>query len=271
MVRSPDFLIIGAQKCGTTWLHHQLRLADRVYMPEDKDFEHFSYVGNLNSAAFEAYCRRFSEAGAHQLAGDSNAAYFWTRTGSRWGRQPDSFNPDIPGSIREFCGPDLKLILILRHPVERAVSAYLHHIRYGAITPDDSVLDPALPLGIVDMGLFRVHLLNWLEVYPREQLHLIPRLPEGEQATVRTIEAVCDFLGVAPPPGESHLLEPVFPGLQRVTDDSGVWVIEPEEDDRAIPFGDRPVRSIGAARYRRVITAEELNTLHSILDPHAIG
>lgn len=44
--RKPDFLIIGAQKCGTSWLHHHLHQAAAVFMPADKDYEHFSYVGN---------------------------------------------------------------------------------------------------------------------------------------------------------------------------------------------------------------------------------
>ncbi|MDT8322320.1 MAG: sulfotransferase domain-containing protein [Xanthomonadales bacterium] len=68
--RAPDFLIIGAQKCGTSWLHHQLRQSDEIFMPADKDHEHFSYVGNLNAEAFADWCRRFApaRAGQHQIA-----------------------------------------------------------------------------------------------------------------------------------------------------------------------------------------------------------
>jgi hypothetical protein len=271
MGRIPDFLIIGAQKCGTSWLHHQLRQADGIYMREDKDHEHFSYVGNLNPGAFRRYCRRFDEAADAQRAGDANAAYFWTRTGSPWGRQPDSFNPDIPGSIRAFCGPDLKLLLILRHPVDRAVSAYLHHIRHGAITAATSILEPDLPLGIVDMGLYRSHLANWLAVYPRENLHLITDLPADNAAAVDLVEAVCRFLAVIPPPRERYYLEPIFPGWRRIADDRGVWVETAVEGRLSGALGDGPLCAMDGRQYRRVISPEELLELHRILDSHHIG
>ena len=270
MPRTPDFLIIGAQKCGTSWLHHQLRQADGIFMPGDKDFEHFSYVGNLNDAAFERYCARFDLAAPGQLAGDANAAYFWTRTGSAWSRQPDSFNPDIPRSVRAFCGADLKLVLMLRDPVERAVSAYLHHVRHGAITYGTSILDRSLPLGIVDMGFYRTHLRNWLAAYPREQLHIVRRLPESDAAAIDAVEAVCDFLGVAPPPRERYYLEPVFPGLPRVIDAEGVWVADPDAGEDEAAADTASSRRIGGKRYRRVVTAEELAALHGILDAQSI-
>lgn len=267
MGRIPDFMIIGAQKCGTSWLHHQLRQADGLFLPEDKDHEHFSYVGNLNLEAFERYCARFAEARPWQRAGDANAAYFWTRTGSAWGRQPDSFNPDIPGSIRTYCGPHLRLLLILRHPVDRAISAYLHHIRHGAITAATSILEPDLPLGIVDMGLYRRHLTNWLAVYPRENLHLISGLPAGEDAAVTLLEGICDFLDVRPPPRERYYLEPIFPGWRRIVDDSGVWV---ETAVAARQVG-APSRTVEGREFLRVVSPAELQDLHRILDPHAIG
>lgn len=271
MSRVPDFMIIGAQKCGTSWLHHQLRQADGIFMPEDKDHEHFSYVGNLNPEAFERYCHRFDEAADLQIAGDANAAYFWTRTDSPWARRPDSFNPDIPGSIRAYCGPDLKLLLMLRHPVDRAVSAYLHHIRHGAITAATSILDPDLPLGIVDMGLYRRHLANWLAVYPRENLHLISALPADDDSAVGILAAVCDFLDVAPPPRERLYLEPVFPGWRRIADDGGVWVETAVPGGLAGALGDGPLKTAEGKAYRRVISPAELRELHRVLDAQHLG
>jgi hypothetical protein len=264
-------MIIGAQKCGTSWLHHQLRQADGIYMPEEKDHGHFSYVGNLNTAAFDRYCRHFDDAAAGQLVGDANAAYFWTRTGSPWGRQPESFNPDIPHSMRTFCGPDLKLLLMLRHPVERAVSAYVHHIRHGAITAATSVLERDLPLGIIDMGLYRRHLSNWLAAYPRENLHVITSLPANPSAAVGMVEAVCDFLDVTPPPCERYYLEPIFPGWRRIVDDTGVWVETAAPRCPAGALGDGPLRLLDETEYRRVISPAEMQDLHRILDPHDIG
>lgn len=263
--RRPEFLIIGAQKCGTSWLHHQLRQSDGIFMPEDKDFEHFSYVGNLNDEAFSAYCRRFAAARSGQWAGDANAAYFWTRTGSPWSRRPDSFNADIPRSIRAFCGPELRLIVTLRDPVERSISAYLHHIRHGAITPADSILDPDLPLGIVDMSLFRVHLANWLEVYPVENLHIVKALPDTRDKAIAAVEGVCRFLGAAPPPPERYYFEPVFPGLRRVIDEDGVWLRAADAPASLAGREPGPVRTIGGEPFLRVVSAAELQRLRGAL------
>ncbi|MEX0915272.1 MAG: sulfotransferase domain-containing protein [Wenzhouxiangellaceae bacterium] len=268
--RAPDFLIIGAQKCGTSWLHHQLRQSDEIFMPDDKDHEHFSYVGNLNAEAFADWCRRFAAAPAGQLIGDANAAYFWTRSGSAWSRQPDSFNPDIPRSVQQFCGSQLKLIVMLRDPVERSVSAYLHHIRHGAITPDDSILDTDLPLGIVDMSLFRVHLANWLDVYPAENIHIVKALPDSRESAVTTVETVCRFLGAAPPPLERYYFEPVFPGLPRVVDESGVWLRAAGEDQPALASRPDAEKIIDGERYLRVVSAEELARLRELFAGQAI-
>ncbi|MDT8322309.1 MAG: sulfotransferase domain-containing protein, partial [Xanthomonadales bacterium] len=180
-------------------------------------------------------------------------------------------NPDIPRSVRRFCGPALKLILMLRDPVERSVSAYLHHIRHGAITPNDSILDSDLPLGIVDMSLFRVHLANWLDAYPAENIHIVKGLPDSRESAVTTVEAVCRFLGAAPPPLERYYFEPVFPGLPRVVDDSGVWLRAQGEYRRAPASRAGAEKIIGGERYLRVVSAEELARLRELLAGQAIG
>ena len=41
MKNLPDFLVIGAQKAGTSWLHHHLRLHPGVFLPEAKDQGYF--------------------------------------------------------------------------------------------------------------------------------------------------------------------------------------------------------------------------------------
>lgn len=220
----PDFLIIGAQKCATTWLHYHLRKHPALFMPEDKDFEFFSYSGNLNKAAFERWCARFSEAPAGHKAGDANAAYFWTGTGSPWSEKPDSFNPEIPRSIHRFLGAGLHLIISLRDPVERAVSAYLHHIVHGSVSPEERIEDVTAPLGIIDMGLYGAHLENWLDSYPAEQMLLINGLPQGQNGGRLCLNKITAFLGVDTFP-ETHAAElPVFAGVPRNFQEDGVWV-----------------------------------------------
>jgi len=269
--RKPDFLLIGAQKCGTSWLHHHLRLSESIYMPEEKDREHFSYVGHVTRQATNNYCDQFSPARADQIVGDANAGYFWTRTGSKWGRQPESFNPDIPGSIHRFCGGQLKLILMLRDPVERAISAYLHHIRHGAITPDTSILDTQVPLGIIDMGFYSKHLANWRAAFGEENFHIITELPGiGDRAT-ETVEAALRFLHAKPVPHDQYYFNPVSPGLRRIVNSSGVWL--PDSIDFPGKAGTRPLaeEEFDGQRFLRVVSPDELADLREILAGNEIS
>jgi Sulfotransferase domain len=270
-VRKPDFLLIGAQKCGTSWLHHHLRLSESIFMQKDKDRDYFSYVGHLTNRAFRRYCAQFSDAGAGQLVGEASASYFWTRTGSKWSRQPDNFNPEIPASIRRFCGSRLKLILMLRDPVERAISAYLHHIRHGAITPETSILDTQISLGIIDMGFYRHHLENWQAVFPEENFHIIRGLPGTGAAAVETLEAVLRFLNAKTIPIDNYYFEPVAPGFQRITDETGVWLLSSIDYPGKASASPVPCAEFGGETYSRVVSPSELDELREILAGNDIG
>jgi len=269
--RKPDFMLIGAQKCGTSWLHHHLRLSESIFMPEDKDRDHFSYVGHLTNKAFRGYCAQFSDAGADQLVGDACASYFWTETGSKWSRKPDSFNTDIPGSIRQFCGSRLKIILMLRDPVERAISAYLHHIRHGAITPDTSILDTQIPLGIIDMGFYRQHLENWQDVFPEENFHIIRGLPGTGAKAVETLEAALRFLDAKVIPVDNYYFKPVGPGLQRIADESGVWLLSSIDYPGKASIRTVPRMEFDGENYSRIVSPTELGELREILSGEDAG
>ncbi len=264
-VRKPDFLLIGAQKCGTSWLHHHLRLSESIFMQKDKDSDYFSYEGHLTNKAFRQYCAQFSGAGANQLVGEASASYFWTGTGSKWSRKPDGFNPEIPGSVRRFCGSRLKLILMLRDPVERAISAYLHHIRHGAITPDTSILDTQVPLGIIDMGFYRQHLENWLAVFPEESFHVIRGLPQTDAEAVGMLEVTLRFLNAETIPLSSYYFDPVAPGLQRIIDETGVWLLSSIEYPGKAGVRHAQKAEFNGEPYARVVTPAELGELREIL------
>ena len=261
-----SFMIIGAQKCATSWLHHHLRQHPGLYLPEQKDNEFFSYIGNLNKHAFRQWTRRFSNVSKKTKFGDANAAYFWTNTGSPWSEKPASFNQFIPESVRRFLGPDLKLIVSLRDPVERAVSAYLHHIAHGAVSPEDTIESIEVPLGIIDMGFYGAHLENWLEYYPADQIMLINGLPHGQHAGRVCLNEITAFLGVDTLP-ETHASEqPVFPGLPRIFQDDGVWVAA--ENPLIAPHlplkRTVPLEATAQGNYIRLIERTELNRLEEL-------
>ncbi len=144
---------------------------------------------------------------------------------------PTGFQRDIPGVVRELLGPELRLILCLRDPVERAVSAWGHYLAHGE-------LDPALPFreacrygGIVDMGFYARHLSRWLEVYPAKRI-LILRLQEDIiDAPEEALRRTTGFLGVDYISPDSELVRTtVFPGPEKTGEASGITIQLPATD-----------------------------------------
>lgn len=265
-MKKPDFLVIGAQKCATTWLHFHLGQQRGILLPGEKDIEFFSYTVNLNPETYKDWLGRFDDASEGQRIGDVNAAYFWTETGSRWGAKVDSFNRRIPESVQAILGDELQLIISLRNPVERAVSAYLHHIVHGAVNPDQKLLEVRAPLGIVDMGFYGAHLQNWLRVYPPRQILIISELPGDGTGADRVLSGVLEFLGVAEIREGADPARPVYPGMRRLLRPDGAWV--PEDDPsvaRHLPL-DRsvPGMAVEDTPYIRLVGASELLQLEQI-------
>ena len=237
-------------------------------LPADKDIEFFSYPVNLNPETSRAWLERFDGASNGMRIGDVNGAYFWTETGSAWSIRLDSFNKQIPESVKAFLGDEIQFIISLRSPVERAVSAYLHHIHHGAVRPDQKLLDVDAPLGIVDMGFFGAHLKNWLRVYPAKQFLVIRDLPFDRKSATALLSGTLAFLGVADVQGEYPFETPVYPGIQRIFRPDGVWV--PEEHPSIavhLPLSHGvPGTTEDGVRYIRLVDDSELIRLERIFE-----
>lgn len=111
--RLPDFMIIGAMKSMTSTLHNQLACQDGVYMSELKEPNFFSDDSNY-SKGIDSYCQLFMNASVNELCGESSTHYSKLPT-----------YPSCVSRIHDAC-PDVKLIYVMRHPVQRLVSHYVH-------------------------------------------------------------------------------------------------------------------------------------------------
>jgi len=124
-LRLPDLLMIGAAKSGTTSVCNYLRRHPALFFPEDSEPEFFSnddkYVKGLDS-----YASLFADAGPGLLCVEKSTAY------TRW---PEC--PDVPKRIAQAM-PDVKLVYMLRHPVDRAYSHYVHRVTVE-LYPDQSI------------------------------------------------------------------------------------------------------------------------------------
>ena len=206
--RLPDFIIIGAQKTGTSSLfrylnqHPQLRASFRkeVHFFDgglDPDVDDFS----KGQAWYRSHFPRKASVVDGQRVFEASPLYI--------------FNPLAPKRIAESI-PQAKLILVLRNPVERAISHYFHEVRRGreplplmeALQSEDRRLAAALEgqdfksyefihYSYKSRGLYREQLARYLEHFAMEDILILSS--EAMLADPRsTLRRVFEFVGVDP-------------------------------------------------------------------------
>ncbi|HEU0303312.1 MAG TPA: sulfotransferase domain-containing protein [Gaiellaceae bacterium] len=201
----PNFLVIGAQKSGTTALHAYLSEHPAVFCTSRKEVHYFSLTYPLGE---RWYLSHFALRGVSRPAavGESTPAYL--------------FDPRSPARVHAF-DPRMKLVAVLRDPVERAYSHYWmeRETRDETRSFEDAleweqrevvpelerwIADPAyespLPLfgrSYVSRGLYAEQLERWLELFPREQM-LVFTSDELTAEPAETMAFVARFLGAPP-------------------------------------------------------------------------
>ena len=105
----PDFLIIGAQRCGTTSLWHYLKSHPDINVARKKEVHYFDH--RYFSKSFDWYMNWFKD--LKGVTGEASPFYI--------------FHPNCSSRIKSKF-PDIKLIVLLRNPVDRAYSHYNHEI-----------------------------------------------------------------------------------------------------------------------------------------------
>ncbi|MGV7223245.1 MAG: sulfotransferase domain-containing protein [Nitrospinales bacterium] len=122
----PDFLIIGAMKCGTTSLYHYLIQHPDIYPAYFKEIHFFD---NHYHEGFKWYRSRFPTLFYKHYTIQVRRRNFITGEASPY----YMFHPHVPKRVH-YAIPGVKLIMILRNPVDRAYSHYHHWVREGIET-----------------------------------------------------------------------------------------------------------------------------------------
>lgn len=162
----PDFIIIGAQKCGTTWLWDMLKQHPGTDLRNDKEIQFFSSSKNYRKGK-DWYYRHFQVVDPTKINGEASTDYFYDRVLID-NQTVDYSLPTIPELVFGEL-PDAKIILILRNPVQRAISAYYHHLQRRRFSPKSTIFEAADTnphLRIIERGFYSKILRSWLEVYP---------------------------------------------------------------------------------------------------------
>lgn len=177
----PDFLGIGAQKAGTTWLWENLRRHPEVFVPERKELH---YWDNKWERPLAYYAKRFAD-GAGRVRGEITPAY-----------------GILPAERIRFIHrllPDLRLVLLLRNPVDRAWSQLAMEFERAGRKPEEVPEDELVAFACSERALRRGDyagiLERWLAVFPEEQL-LVGFFEEIREEPRTLLRRVFAHLGV---------------------------------------------------------------------------
>jgi hypothetical protein len=198
-MRMPNFLLIGAAKCGTTALYEYLKQHPEIYFSPAKEPRFFALDGqplNFGGPGHE----RANRVSINDLA-TYQALFDGVRAEKAFGEASPLYisHPRAPERIQHYV-PDMKMIAILRDPVERAYSGYLMHVANGtetlpfeeAIEDEPRRIRENWPGGYyVKTGLYAEQLQRYYDRFDREQL----RVYLNEDLQERTEEMLNDIFG----------------------------------------------------------------------------
>jgi len=190
----PDFFVLGVAKGGTTSLHHYLRQHPALFLPYEKELHFFDADEEQFSTGLDPYLRYFSDAG-DRLAGDATPSYF---------RNAEV----VANRMRQLYGDaPPQFLLLLRDPVERAYSHYLHNVSEGR---EPLSFEEALAAEQADPtskredwkayftdGVYVDPLKQWFAHFSRDRF-LILRSGTLAQTPAVALEEMFRFLGVDP-------------------------------------------------------------------------
>jgi hypothetical protein len=206
----PNFLVIGAQKAGTSWLARMLRQHPDIFIPKRKELHFFNVKANY-ARGIDWYRSQFEGWTTERRIGECTPTYLWVQDAPEAVQLPskrqgcrriefeeyDYLNRNMAELAWKHY-PNLQLIVSLRDPVERAVSGFLHSIRARRISPRSRIHDVGGEHGILGMGFYRGQLLEWMKFFPRERFLFLIYEDDIVQNKQRTLREIFRFLDVDP-------------------------------------------------------------------------
>ena len=163
-----DFLIVGAQKSGSTSLRAFLGEQEKDIFILNRELHFWNRKGQYqDGAGLSTYLENFAEAKPNQIKGEKSPSYLLSQ--------------EAPERIHKHF-PEVKIIAILRNPIDRAYSAYWHGRRVGAIKTSTTFgeavrnykVNQGKPYGdMITAGFYSEQIARYLNFFPLKQLHVI--------------------------------------------------------------------------------------------------
>ena len=206
--RNPNFFIVGTAKAGTTSLYEHLGRHPEVFISPMKEPQYLALEdgvfiasnGHKNTAQSirsyppvvqteEQYNALFAEVSSEKAVGEASTLYLYSKL--------------APQRIaRRY--PDAKIIIILRDPLDRAYSQFLHHVRDGhettkdfwkAFSNEEERLDRGPFWHYRRMGLYYAQVRQYVERFDNDQVHIV-RFEEIKQNMSAVLRELFCFLEI---------------------------------------------------------------------------
>lgn len=177
----PDYIIIGAMKCGTSTLAAQLGAQPGIFMTTPKEPNFFSDDA-VYDKGMDWYEALFKAATPGDLKGEASTHY--TKL------------PDLPKALPrliEALGPEPRLIYLIRDPFDRIISHYIHEWTQGVMTTD---LDTALKQhpALLNYSRYGMQIAPWIKAFGSEAVH-VDTLEAMKADPVAMMKRISTFLG----------------------------------------------------------------------------
>jgi hypothetical protein len=189
--RLPNFFVIGAQKAGTSTLHRLLQQHPQAFMCDPKEPQFFSAGppggGGLREGSGpdpDWYRSLFAGAGEASAVGEASTTYAMYPHYS-----------GVPARLTALVA-EPKLVYIVREPLARMRSAYLHGVAGGTETRPIARALTADPRYLLT-SCYALQLRQWLAYVPRERILLLS-LEQLRDAPEAVLPRLFGFLGVDP-------------------------------------------------------------------------
>lgn len=173
-------------KAGTTTLYRDLLTHPRIFFPMDKEPGTLTDDAVLTDEGRAAYADLFKDAGADQLCAEASTAYTKRPT-----------HEGVAARAVELLGPELRVIYIMRDPIERLRSQHRHEVTTGEIAEHDLGDAIAAHPRLIEYSRYAYQLEPWLEVLgPRRVLPIGLEAYSADRAAGAA--AAQAFLGLEP-------------------------------------------------------------------------
>jgi hypothetical protein len=199
--RKPDFLIIGAQKAGTTWMWRMLNRHPGTSLPRRKEL-HFFGSSELYAEGLDNYLQNFDDTDPQYVTGEASTTYLSDRVAIFYNEENRLEYDESLASPPELVAdalPEVKIVVSLRDPVTRAISAYRHFMRRGTLPVSRGLIktiDEHPRLRILEMGDYARHLKPWFDTFPRERILVLVFEEDVIADPAGGISKLYEFLGL---------------------------------------------------------------------------